>query len=44
MLSAADIAARVITPGAELKLSVVTALLGPPFVLRPILRARRDMA
>lgn len=44
MLLAADIAVRVISPGAELKLGVVTALVGAPFFLRLILRARRAMA
>lgn len=44
MLLAADLAVRLITPANELKLGVVTALIGAPFFLWLILRARRRMA
>lgn len=38
---AADIAIRLMPPGPELKLGVVTALLGAPFFLQLIMRGRR---
>jgi len=38
----ADVAIRLMPPGPELKLGVVTALLGAPFFLHLILRARRE--
>ena len=41
LLLAADIAVRVIAPGRDLKLGVLTALIGAPFFLRLILQARR---
>lgn len=41
ILLAADIAVRVIAPGRELKLGVLTALIGAPFFLWLILSARR---
>ena len=37
----ADLAIRLMPPGPELKLGVVTALLGAPFFLRLVLRSRR---
>lgn len=40
----ADILVRVITPGRELKLGVVTALIGAPFFFALVIRARRSMA
>lgn len=40
---AADIAVRLITPGRELKLGVVTALIGAPFFLALVMRARREL-
>lgn len=43
MLSAADIAVRVILPARDLKLGVVTALVGAPLFLHLIYRTRRDM-
>ncbi|HSR72810.1 MAG TPA: iron ABC transporter permease [Kiloniellales bacterium] len=39
----ADIAVRLITPGNELKLGVVTALIGAPFFFALVIRARRRM-
>ncbi|MGC8201933.1 FecCD family ABC transporter permease [Aliiroseovarius sp. PTFE2010] len=44
MLLAADIAVRVILPGRDLKLGVVTALVGAPLFLHLIYRTRRDIA
>lgn len=41
---AADIAVRLGGPGPELKLGVVTALLGAPFFLALVLRLRRSVA
>ena len=38
---AADLAIRLMPPGPELKLGVVTALLGAPFFLHLVLRSRR---
>jgi len=40
LLLAADIAARVISPDRDLKLGVVTALVGAPFFLALVLRSR----
>ena len=42
MLLAADIAVRVILPARDLKLGVVTALVGAPLFLHLIYRTRRD--
>ncbi len=42
MLLAADIAVRVILPARDLKLGVVTALIGAPLFLHLIYRTRRD--
>jgi len=44
MVLAADIAVRLITPGDELKLGVLTALVGAPFFLWLILNRRRGLA
>lgn len=44
MLLAADLAVRLLSPGRELKLGVVTALIGAPFFLWLILAARRREA
>ncbi len=44
LLVTADIFARVITPGVELRLGVVTALIGAPFFLMLVLRARTGLA
>jgi len=44
LLLAADIAARLISPDRDLKLGVVTALIGTPFFLALVLRLRRGMA
>jgi len=44
MLLAADLAVRLITPAREQKLGVLTALVGAPFFLWLILRARRRLA
>jgi iron complex transport system permease protein len=41
---AADLVIRLMPPGPELKLGVVTALLGAPFFLHLVLRARRGAA
>lgn len=40
----ADLAIRLMPPGPELKLGVVTALLGAPFFLHLLLHARRQLA
>lgn len=42
MVLAADIAVRLLLPGRDLKLGVVTALIGAPFFLHLILRSRRQ--
>lgn len=42
MVLAADIAVRLIAPDRDLKLGVLTALVGTPFFLRMILRTRRE--
>ncbi len=44
LLLAADIAARVLTPGTELKLGVVTALIGAPFFLLLLVRLRNSLS
>ena len=41
MLLGADIAVRVVTPEQDLKLGVLTALVGAPFFLHLIWRMRR---
>lgn len=43
LVLAADCAIRVITPFQELKLGVLTSLLGAPFFLMLVLRARKEM-
>ncbi|MDY6861182.1 MAG: iron chelate uptake ABC transporter family permease subunit, partial [Pseudomonadota bacterium] len=42
MLLAADIAVRVIAPGRDLKLGVLTALVGAPLFLHLIYKTRRE--
>lgn len=44
MVLAADIAVRLIAPERDLKLGVLTALIGAPFFLHLIWRLRRDLA
>lgn len=44
LTAVADIAIRLMPPGPELKLGVVTALLGAPFFLQLIMRPRGDAA
>ena len=39
----ADVAVRVLSPGRELKLGVLTALVGAPFFLFLVLRMRRQL-
>lgn len=43
LLVASDILVRVITPGAELRLGVATALIGAPFFIWLVLRARSEL-
>ena len=43
LLLAADIALRLITPAGELRLGVVTALLGTPFFLWMVAKSRREL-
>lgn len=42
LLTAADLAVRVIPTGGELKIGVLTALIGAPFFLHLLFRVRRD--
>ena len=42
MVLAADIAARVVLPERDLKLGVLTALVGAPLFLHLILKLRRE--
>ena len=44
LLLAADLALRVVTPDGELRLGVVTALIGTPFFLWLVARTRRELA
>lgn len=44
LLLAADILVRVVAPGRDLKLGVLTAVVGAPFFLILVMRARRQMA
>ncbi|MCY1247318.1 Hemin transport system permease protein HmuU [compost metagenome] len=44
LLLAGDILVRVVAPGRDLKLGVLTAVLGAPFFLVLVMRARRQMA
>jgi len=44
LTAVADIAIRLMPPGPELKLGVVTALLGAPFFLQLIMRPRAGAA
>jgi iron complex transport system permease protein len=43
MLTAADVLVRIITPGAELRLGVATALIGAPFFIWLVLRSRTEL-
>ena len=42
LLLAADLAVRLIAPERDLKLGVLTALVGAPFFLHLILKSRRE--
>jgi iron complex transport system permease protein len=44
LVLAADIGLRLVTPAGELRLGVVTALLGTPFFLWLVIRTRRELA
>lgn len=44
LLTAADLAVRLVLPGKDLKLGVVTALIGVPFFLWLLVKARRSLA
>ncbi len=44
LLTAADLVTRIMPPGVDLKLGVVTALVGTPFFLRLVLQMRREAA
>ncbi|HMQ92290.1 MAG TPA: iron ABC transporter permease [Amaricoccus sp.] len=44
MVLAADIAVRLILPGSDLKLGVLTAIVGAPLFLHLVYRTRRDLA
>jgi iron complex transport system permease protein len=44
LLLAADLALRLLAPGGELRLGVLTALIGAPFFIWLVLRSRREMA
>ncbi|NVD40246.1 iron ABC transporter permease [Ensifer sp. HO-A22] len=44
LLLAADILVRVVAPGRDLKLGVLTAVVGAPFFLVIVMRARRQIA
>lgn len=44
LLLAADLAVRLISPAGDLRLGVVTALIGTPFFLWLVLRTRRELA
>ena len=44
LLLAADIAVRLIAPERDLKLGVLTALVGAPFFLRLVFATRRRLA
>jgi iron complex transport system permease protein len=43
LLLAADLAVKLIAPGRDLKLGVVTALVGAPFFLWLVWRSRRSL-
>jgi iron complex transport system permease protein len=43
LLLAADLAVRLLTPAGELRLGVVTALIGTPFFLWLVSRTRREL-
>ena len=40
---ASDIALRLVTPGGELRLGVLTALMGAPFFLWLVLKTRAEL-
>jgi iron complex transport system permease protein len=44
LLLAADIAVRLIAPGRDLKLGVLTAMIGAPFFLWLVVKTRRTLA
>ena len=44
LLLAADIAVRLIAPGRDLKLGVLTALIGAPFFVWLVVKTRRTLA
>jgi iron complex transport system permease protein len=44
LVLASDIVLRIVTPGGELRLGVLTALLGAPFFLWLVLRTRSELA
>lgn len=44
MLLSADILVRIIAPGKDLKLGVLTAIVGAPFFLWLVWRTRRKLA
>ncbi len=44
LVLASDIVLRIVTPGGELRLGVLTALLGAPFFLWLVLRTRAELA
>jgi iron complex transport system permease protein len=44
LLTAADLVVRLVLPGRDLKLGVVTALIGVPFFLWLLVKARRSIA
>ncbi len=44
LLLAADIALRILSPAGDLRLGVVTSLIGAPFFLWLVLKTRREMA
>jgi iron complex transport system permease protein len=43
LLLAADVASRVVVPGRELNVGVLTALIGAPFFLWLVIRSRKDV-
>ena len=44
LLLLADVAVRVIAPARDIKLGVLTALIGAPFFVWLVLKTRREMA
>jgi len=43
LLLAADVAVRLLAPGQDLKLGVLTALVGAPFFLWLVVKTRRSL-